>query len=156
MERPNTVAGLIEKRREIAGQIDHCQRQLRQLTADLDHLDATIRLFDPDADLASVGAKPYPPRHAAHKGEMARFVYAALRDADGPLTSLDIARKVMEGRGLDTADASATVLIRKRVGACLWKLRDKGEVAQVPLEGAYKGWTMTPCTGASPLGGSGC
>lgn len=29
--RPNTVAGLIEKRREIAGRIEHAQRALRQL-----------------------------------------------------------------------------------------------------------------------------
>ena len=50
-DHPHTVAGLIEKRREIAGQIEHTQRELRNLVVTLDHLDATIRLFDPDADL---------------------------------------------------------------------------------------------------------
>ncbi|SEE99316.1 hypothetical protein SAMN05444161_8604 [Rhizobiales bacterium GAS191] len=48
---PNTVSGLIHKRREVAGQIEHVQRQLRDLVADLDHLDATIRIFDPNADI---------------------------------------------------------------------------------------------------------
>ena len=51
MERPNTVAGLIEKRREIAGQIEHHQRALNELIIDLDHVDHTIRLFDPDCDV---------------------------------------------------------------------------------------------------------
>ena len=39
VERPNTVAGLIEKRREIAGQIEHYQRILNELIIDLDHID---------------------------------------------------------------------------------------------------------------------
>ena len=35
-ERPSTVSGLIDKRRENAGRIEHVQRQLRDLVADLD------------------------------------------------------------------------------------------------------------------------
>jgi hypothetical protein len=34
IERPNTVAGLIDKRREIAGKIEHAQRGLRALVPD--------------------------------------------------------------------------------------------------------------------------
>jgi hypothetical protein len=138
-ERPNTVAGLIDKRREIAGQVEHVQRQLRDLVADLDHVDATIRIFDPGADLGR--AKRYPIAHAAFKGEMARFVLSALRQAKAPLSSLDIARGVMKGRGL-APDARTTVVIRKRVGASLWKLRAKGVVRDVPMEGEYKGWEI--------------
>ena len=33
VERPNTVAGLIEKRREIAGKIEHHQRVLNDASA---------------------------------------------------------------------------------------------------------------------------
>ena len=47
VERPNTLAGLVEKRAEIAGQIAHTRATLRQLIIDLDHVDAAIRLFDP-------------------------------------------------------------------------------------------------------------
>jgi len=38
IERPNTLAGLIEKRREIAGKIEHHQRILNELIVDLDHM----------------------------------------------------------------------------------------------------------------------
>jgi hypothetical protein len=48
-EYPHTVSGLIEKRREIAGKIEHTQRELHNLVVMLDHLDFTIRIFDPDA-----------------------------------------------------------------------------------------------------------
>jgi hypothetical protein len=75
-ERPNTVCGLIDKRRELAGRIEHVQHELRALVADLDHIDAVIRIFDPDADIGP--AKRYPAAHMAFRGERARHVMDAL------------------------------------------------------------------------------
>ena len=140
-ERPNTVAGLLEKHREIAGFIEAKRHELAVLVANLEAVEHTIRLFDPDASLPR--AKPLPSPHAAFKGEMRRDVLAALRAAQGPLTSLDIARQVIAARKLPD-DAKAVALIRKRVGAALWKLKARGIVAEVPLDGDYKGWKLVP------------
>lgn len=137
IERPNTIAGLIEKHREIAGQIEATRQTLNRLIADLEAIEHTIRLFDPDAALPR--AKPIPTRDAAYKGEMRRHVMAALRDATGPLTSLEIARQVIALRKLPSDPATVT-MIRKRVGAALWKLKLKGWAVEVPQEGEYKGW----------------
>src|SRR5918996_6502103 len=115
VERPNTLAGLIEKRREISGQIEHHQRILNELIVDLDHLDHTIRLFDPDCDVTLAQPKQFPPRHQAFRGEMQRFVLGALRAASAPVTSLEVAIDVVKGRGLDPNDPRAVSLIRKRV-----------------------------------------
>jgi hypothetical protein len=68
MERPNAIAALKDKRGEIAGRIDALQDQLRQALIDLDHVDGTILLFDPDAVLDEIKAKPMPPRHQPSKG----------------------------------------------------------------------------------------
>jgi hypothetical protein len=35
---------------------------LRKLVADLDAIDAAIRIFDPEADIDAIKAKAYPPR----------------------------------------------------------------------------------------------
>ena len=142
MERPNTVAGLIEKRREIAGQIEQHQRALNELIIDLDHVDHTIRLFDPDCDVTLAQPKAFPARHAAFRGEMQRFVLGALRAATEPLTSPEIAIEVVKGRGLDPNDPRAVSLIRKRVGACLFSLKGKGIARDVPTTGPYKGWKL--------------
>lgn len=136
-ERPNTVAGMVEKHREIAGKIDATRKTLAALVFDLEALEHSIRLFDPDAQLSR--AKPVPSVHAAFKGEMRRDVLAALRAAQGPLTSLDIAEQVVVTRKLAPGDVG---MIRKRVGAALWKLRVKGIVAEVPQTGEYKGWRL--------------
>jgi hypothetical protein len=137
LDRPNTVAGLIEKHRAIAGQIDATRRHLDALVFDLEAVEHTIRLFDPDAQLGR--AKPLPSPHAAFRGEMRRDVLAALRAAQGPLTSLDIAEQVIAVRKLD---AGMMLAIRKRVGACLWKLRAKGIVEEFPQAGEYKLWRL--------------
>ena len=137
-ERPNTVAGLIEKHRTIAGEIEATRRQLDALVFDLEAVEHTIRLFDPDAQLGR--AKPLPSPHAAFRGEMRRDVLAALRGAQGPLTSLDIAEQVVAARKLLP---TMTPTIRKRVGAALWKLRAKGFVEEVPQAGEYKAWRLT-------------
>lgn len=76
---------------------------------------------------------------AAFKGEMRRDVMAALRAATAPLTSLDIAEQIVKARKLEASD---TTMMRKRVGAALWKLRVKGWVQEVPQEGEYKGWQL--------------
>lgn len=55
---PHAVTGLIEKRREIAGQIEDLQRQMREAVCNLDHVEAAIRLFKPDIDLDEIMPRP--------------------------------------------------------------------------------------------------
>ena len=149
MERPNTVSGLLDKRREISGQIEHHQRVLNGLIVDLDHVTTPSRLFDPDCDVAL--PKQFPPRHQAFRGEMQRFVLGALRAASAPITSLEIAIEVVKGRGLDPNDPRAVSLIRKRVGACLFSLKAKGIARDGRLPGRIRDgswWLRPPQPGA--------
>ena len=140
MENEHVLGGLTRKRSEIAGQIEHTQAALRKLVADLDAIDAAIRIFDPQADIGAIKAKTYPPRHAAFRGEMMRHVMGCLRMASEPVTSRDIALVVMKARGLNPDDAELSVTIRKRVGACMWKLKQSGYAREVPIGGELKGW----------------
>lgn len=140
VERPNTVAGLIAKHREIAGQIEAKRRELNALVFDLEAIEHTIRVFDPSAQLGR--AKPLPSQDAAFKGEMRRDVLNALRTAQGPITSLEIARQVIARRKLSD-DPKTVSMIRKRVGAALFKIKAAGLVCDVPQAGEYKGWALT-------------
>ena len=90
---------------------------------DLDHLDHTIRVIDPDADIVFDKVKPFPPKFHSFRGEMARFVLGTVPSTDQPVTSLEVAKAVIEGRGLNVDDPRTVSLFRKRVGACLSKLK---------------------------------
>jgi hypothetical protein len=140
MENEHVLGGLARKRGELAGQIEHTQALLRRLVTELDTIDAAIRLSDPTADLGSIKQRLYPPRHQAFRGEMMRHVMGALRMAEKPVTSRDIALTVMKGRGLNRDDLELSGVIRKRVGACLWKLKQNGLAREVPTVGDLKGW----------------
>lgn len=136
MADPHVVTGLVAKRRELAGLIEHTQASLRQLLIDLDNVDATLRLFAPDIDLEIIKPRPLPPRQAAAQGEVVRIVLGTLRNAKRPLTTQEITAHVMAERGLNTADKRLLKLLTKRVGACLRHHRKRGLVRS-KIEGSH-------------------
>lgn len=145
-ERPNTLAGLVAKHQELVTLRERYHDQIRKLTVDIDHLDATIRLFDGTAVGPQLGE--YVTKHKARKGSVKRFVLAMLRNAERPLTSREITVAWCQDRGL-VADDATYVVLRKRIGACI-----KGCALQGLIEpcgwtedhgeaGPYKLWMMS-------------
>ncbi len=62
MKYEHVLSGLARKRAELAGEAEALRARLAQIAASLEHLDAAIRLFDPDYDLAAIRPKrPRPP-----------------------------------------------------------------------------------------------
>jgi len=139
MERPNTVSGLIAKRDELLKLRKSLEAEVRKLTCDIDHLDAAIALFDPAQTPKAV--QRYVTKHRAKKGSVTPFVVKFLRQAKEPVTSRDITEAWMAARNL-RADDATFVIIRKRIGACLTKLRQQGLIAGVEA-GEYKVWSIS-------------
>lgn len=83
-----TVQGLLRKRAELAGDAECPRDQLTARLAELDAVDRTIRLFQPDIDLDALPVKAAPPALTGTRGEFQRFLLGALRKAEGPLTML--------------------------------------------------------------------
>ena len=100
------LSGLLRKRQGIADEIEAAQATLRRLILDIDAVDATIRLFDPESEIGIVRVRPIPRRHQAIRGESSRLILCMLRDAEGPMTTRDILFRVMQARGLNAADAA--------------------------------------------------
>lgn len=125
MHKP-VVHGLIAKRSETVARIAAMQEEMSQLLANLDHLDASLRIFDPDIDFDEMPVKRVPPPNAAFRGEVQRFLLEALRTADGWLTTDELAVKVMDCRRMNKADKALRVLTRRRTGHSLTRLRRKG------------------------------
>jgi hypothetical protein len=71
-DRPNTVSGLVAKHKELCELRERYRHEIKKLTVDIDHIDACIRLFDPQADTYAI--KEYVTKHRAEKGTVKRFV----------------------------------------------------------------------------------
>ena len=138
----HTVSGLIAKRREIAGQIEHFQERLRELVIALDHVDATIHLFDPEIELDDIKSRLVPERHRGFRGEITRIVLTTLRNAKKPLTTADIAQRIMAERGLDTSNKRLLRLMTKRAGSSLRSYREKGLVKSADGPTQFKLWEI--------------
>jgi hypothetical protein len=110
----------------------------------LDALDATatIHLFDPALELEEIRKRPLPPRHHAFEGEVTRIVLTTLRNAKRPLTTPELAQRVMAERGLDTANVRLLKLMVKRTGACLRHWEKRGVARSEPGANGFKLWRL--------------
>lgn len=125
MERPNTISGLQAKRAELVKLHKNLIAEAKKVLCDIDHIDACIRLFDPDADIERIRLNRYATKHRAPKGYLKRFVLDQLREAREPLTSRQITEAWIKDRGLEP-DEPTFVILRKRIGACLKTCENQG------------------------------
>lgn len=142
MAETHVLSALIAKRAELAGKIEFVQSELRQAIIDLDNLDATIRLFDPNIDLEEIKPKPLPARNTVFRGEVSRIVLTGLRKAQRPLPTHEVTLQVMVARSLSAADKPLLRVLTKRVGACLRGHREKGLVRSMDGPGRSVLWEI--------------
>ena len=133
---------LKRKRAEMTGEIALCHARLQQLSTDLEHLDATLRLFAPDFVQESVLPKVFvPPKSWSKRGEMSRAVLSILRVAKGPLSTREIAAMIVDQRGLEN-DAGILNIMTRRVGHVLRDKRENGLVRSVEETGLWLQWEI--------------
>ncbi|MEM9233113.1 MAG: hypothetical protein AAGA69_02605 [Pseudomonadota bacterium] len=140
-ERPNTISGLQAKRKELATLHNKLIAEAKKVLCDIDHIDACIRLFDPDADIERIRLNRYATKHRAPKGQMKRFILDQFREATEPLSSRDITEAWIKDRGLQP-DESTFVILRKRVGAAINSIKQDGMIEQAGDDGTYKLWQL--------------
>ena len=135
MAELRVMDALREKRSELSGVVSRLEQQLAQHRGSLAHLDATMRLFDPD--MLSQDAGPVPQRGRVSwfgPGECRRLIYDVLRDAPQPLATRELAERVMAAKGIPAVDDHRTrALIQKTVLASL--SRAKGTIERTETAG---------------------
>ena len=122
--------------------MEAAQAALRRLVLDMDALDATIRLFDPESAIGIVRVRPVPRRHQAIRGESSRLILAMPRDAQAPMATRDLVFRVMQARGLNAADRAMAHTMGLRVGASLRGLRQRGVLMSSQSKGQSMNWWL--------------
>ena len=133
----HVLSALAKRRAELAGEADALRTRLVAIAADMGHLDAVIRQFDPDYSIASV--RPKRPRgpDVARRGEMSRFVLGVLREATEPVPTGAIAARLMAERGMDGSDRKRARDMAKRVAMALRHQERQGTVRAIREEGGW-------------------
>lgn len=116
MDEMQVIDGLREKRSELAEVMKTLEQQLAGHLASLAHLDATMRLFDP-----TFGAEEVCPRRPRSRsawfrpGECLRLIYDVLRDAPAPVTTRELAERMMQTQRLVVTDERGRELFQKTI-----------------------------------------
>lgn len=130
-ENEYVVSALVRKRAELAGRIDAAEDGIAALYRDIDHIDATLRMFAPDVDLDAI--KPRRPRREKayfKHGQLTRLVLSAIRE-HAPLANDGVTRHVMQVLGMDCDDVALFSDIARRVS---YALRDQRKLGRVVSE----------------------
>lgn len=130
---------MIAKRDELHKLRKTLEGEIQKITCDIDHPGGAIARFDPEQTPRAVTR--YVTKHRAKKGSVTPFVLKFLREAKAPVTSREITMAWLKARNL-RADDATYVIIRKRIGACLMKLRVAGLVVGDVTIGEYKEWIV--------------
>lgn len=101
MAETHVIAALKDKRARIDGEIQMRRYQITRLELELVHIDAAIRMFRPGYDVSKIATKRTITRSPTGtiRGSGTREALTVLRDAKEPLTSREIADKVLAKHG---------------------------------------------------------
>jgi hypothetical protein len=134
MADPHVIGALRKKRSEMAGIVRGLEQQLVEGRASLTHLDATMRLFDPNLRPEEIRPRRRRTCNAWFRpGECLRLIYDVLRDAREPVTTRDVAERIMMIKSLSASDARQRALIHKTVLASL--SRAKATIERIKIAG---------------------
>ena len=148
MAESHVVSGLVAKHFELAGIIQFHRTEIERVSADLKHLDATIKLFAPEIDLRSLGAKRVTSSSASVGGfkhfkskESQTLVLDQLRVAIEPLSAVMICTAIMADRGMEET-RELRISIQRTLTGTLRRLERHGLVKEVDRSGLTVFWQI--------------
>jgi len=115
MTDTHVVSALKIKRAEISGHVHDLERRASAWRTRLAHIDAAIKMFSPETDPDAI-----PPKRAYRRsryfprGEFARLMFDALRLAQGPVATADLAVAVITAKGLSGTDPALFAAINEK------------------------------------------
>ena len=134
MAEPHVMDALRAKRSELSGVVNRLEQQIVQHRASLVHLDAAMRLFDPDLAPEAINSRPQRPRSAwFHPGECLRLIHDVLREAPQPITTRALTERVMSLKAIVPTDERSCALVQKTVLGSL--SRAKATIQRVEIAG---------------------
>jgi hypothetical protein len=136
----HVMHALTAKRGELVGQMEDRRRELKQLGEELAHLEATMRLFDPQWVVDRVPVRRRAKRRQVFRGgECQRLVLEALRDAQGAISEEELVDRLVQAKGL-AAQLDAVSGVRKTLLAVLRHLARQGVARSIALEDGARAW----------------
>jgi hypothetical protein len=136
------IAALKDRRATLAGEITKFKQGIYDRENQLSHIDATLRILDPDYRADTIAPKRLRRVKLFGGGELNRLILDALRRADGkPLSTPQIADRIIAVKGY--GHEAKTALIRRVRANLSYLLRHRQAVEKTGDRATAK-WRLAP------------
>jgi hypothetical protein len=128
------VNALLDKRARIAGSILELEKNLAEHRESLVHLDATLRLLEPDIKIKDIRVKHRTGERSRHfaGGEISKRCLDAIRIAgDAGVTAEELASSTMKDKGLDPAEGALRSDFIRRFHWALGRLQRERRIDRI-------------------------
>ena len=87
MAESHIISALKSKRAELMGIIDYHEKHIRTVIESINHIDSTLKMFDPNIELNTIKPKQYRKYNKLFRqGELSKLILEVFRDLPNPLT----------------------------------------------------------------------
>lgn len=140
MADPIIPAGLRRKRDEIENVIATYEKRLKEARRDLEHVNATLRLFEAATTPGDV--KVYQDVHRLfRRGEMVELCKAALAK-NGPMDTRELSHHVMRAKGFNKDDNELRKAIAFRIVQALTMQHKRGMIGDAGRRRNVRVWRI--------------
>ncbi len=123
MAEPHVISALTEKLSELTGLIARHRKEIARLSSEVNILDATIKLFDPEYRINTIKPKRYHRRNYFFKhGEAHKLLLDIIREARKSINPIEIAEEARRRKGLEL-DADQLSAFKATIGTALSRQR---------------------------------
>jgi len=137
----NTISGLLRKRSELMGEAQRLREALATVGNSIEALDRTLDSLGYDGDLKGITPRSNRIVFFA-RDELRRFLLDELRKANGPISSRDLAERIIKIEGKDPRERRMRNDMVKRVGKSLKLLRQQGAAASERSRYGHMMWLL--------------
>lgn len=135
------VPYLVRLHADLGGQIKANQAEAVRLADAMKHVEAVIKLYDPDYSVRSISIRRRVQGNPwFRRGTMFRYALDALRTAAGPLTVAELIKAVMAARKITDATTKQRKALEAALRSCLET--NTGKTVQRFGEGVPKRWAI--------------
>ncbi len=143
MAEPHVISALTAKRSELAGIIAHHRKEIMRLLAEVNAMDTTIKLFDPEYRINAIKPKRYHRRNDFFRhGEAHKLLLDIIREAGKPINTIEIAEEAQRRKGLEL-DADKLSAFKASIGAALSRQRKVGLISEVGKDKGASVWVIS-------------